>query len=149
MVVVGIIAVMSAIVMGYLSSAKNKGNDAGIKENLRNANSQAEIFWNTNTVAVNTYTNVCQNVAQVGGANTIALFLVAAAKDASLGGVYTQNPAGGGTGTTATCNDSATAWAAEVPMYGSTNVSPTMWCVDNTGKSKQESVSIGTNKFCN
>jgi prepilin-type N-terminal cleavage/methylation domain-containing protein len=147
LVVVAIIGVLTALVFGYLGTARNQGNNAGIQENLRNANAQAEIFWNTNTAVINTYTNVCENVAQIGGANTITLFMGAASKDAGLGGGYTWD--GTGSGTTATCNDSATAWAAEVPLYGSTNAAPVMWCVDNTGKSKQESTSIGATTVCN
>ncbi len=147
LVVVAIIAILAALITAALGTARSRGNNAGIQENLRNANAQAEIFWNTNTAAPNTYTNVCENVAQVGGANTITLFMGAASKDASLGGSYTLD--GTGSGTTATCNDSATAWAAEVPLYGSTNASPVMWCVDSTAKSKQESTSFGAGTACN
>ena len=146
LVVVAIIAIMAAVVLMALNKARNKGNDAGVEEDLRNANAQAEIFWNTNTAAPNTYTNVCKNVAQVGGVNTISLFMLNAAKDAGLGSTYTWD--GTGTLTTATCNDSANGWAAEVPLSSAAGVNQ-MWCVDNSGKVKQESTSIGSNTACN
>ena len=146
LVVVAIIGILAAVVLTALNKAQNSGSDAGVKENLRNANAQAEIFWNTNTAVPNSYTDVCKNTAQVGGVNTIALFMKAAAKDAGLGSSYTWN--GTGTGAIATCNDSANAWAAEVPLSGSTVVSPNMWCVDNTGKSKPENATIGAGTVC-
>jgi len=150
LVVVAIIAVLAALVFGYLGAAKNKGNDAGIEENLRNANAQAEIFWNTNTQNPDSYANVCDNVAQVGGANTLSLFMIAASKDAGLGGSYISDGSGG-TGAVVACNVSASgdAWAAEAPLFGSTTTTPNMWCVDNSGKSKRESTSILTNTACN
>ena len=148
LIVVAIIALLTALVLGYLGSARNKGNDAGIKENLRNANAQAEIFWSTNTAAPSSYTNVCSALTTLG-ANTLSLFMVAAAKDANLGSNYSDDPSDGGTWNQATCNDSANAWADEAPLNGSTASSPVMWCVDSVGKSQQESTSIGVGTACN
>ena len=142
LIVVAIIGILATLLTVVLGTARNKGNDAGIQENLRNANAQAEIFWNTNTAVPNSYTNVCENVAQVGGVNTISLFMLNAANDSGLSD-YTVD--GTGTLTTATCNDSADAWAAEVPLRSISG----MWCVDESGKSKVESTSIGTGTACN
>ncbi len=146
LVVVAIIGILASVVLAALSKANKSGNDGGIKENLRNANAQGEIFWNTNTAAVNSYTNVCKNVAQIGGANTLYLFMTTASKDAGLGGTYTWD--GTGSLTTATCNDSSSAWAGEVPLSSASGTNQ-MWCVDSTGKSKQESTSIGAGTACN
>jgi prepilin-type N-terminal cleavage/methylation domain-containing protein len=147
LVVVAIIGILAAVVLASLNTARSKGNDAAVKSNLRNAVSQGEIFYNTNTAVKDSYTSVCTN-GLVGGASGVGAQVQAALKASGFGGTYTTD--GTGTGTTATCNDSAnTAWAAETPLAGSTNAIPKMWCVDSTGKSKQESVSIGAGTVCN
>ncbi len=140
LVVVGIIAVLAAVVLSSLGNARNKGADGAIKSNLANARSQAEVFYNT--TGGNTYTSVC-GAAGVGG---IGPLVFAASKAVGLAGAYGVNATG--TSSTATCNYSASAWAAEVPM----TTSGQMWCVDNTGVSKQEtgtSLSSGTDYTCN
>lgn len=143
MVVVGIIAILAAVVIAALNNARTKGGDAAIKSNLKNAITQAEVFYNTNTLAPNTYSGICNIGPLVGGATTIGPFLTAAATAAGLAG-YNKNPAGGGTGTTATCNVSGAfdAWAAEVPLAGSTLGVPKMWCIDSLSHAKQESVNL-------
>ncbi len=143
LVVVAIIGIMAAVVVAALTSARSKGGDAGVKSNLRNAISQGEIFYNTNTVAINTYTSVCTN-GPVGGALGIGAQVLAAAKANGYASYATNTT---GTLTTATCNDSANAWAAEVPLKGAG--ANQMWCVDSAGKSKQEGVSIGAGTICN
>ncbi|MGH7249669.1 MAG: type II secretion system protein [Minisyncoccia bacterium] len=141
LVVVAIIGLLTSVVLISLTSARNKGADAGVKSNLVNAMSQAEVFYNTNTALPGTYTNVCA-VGPVGGTSTIYALVTAAAKAAGLSS-YTADTTG--TLTTATCNDSASAWAAEVPLK---SVANSMWCVDSTGKSKEESASIGAGVVC-
>jgi prepilin-type N-terminal cleavage/methylation domain-containing protein len=136
LVVVAIIGVLSVIVITYLGDAKSKGTDAAIKSNMINAQKQGEIFYNTNTATPYAYTNVCTS-GTVGGAITVYEMLMAAGRGTGLSS-YSTNAIG--TATTATCNDSAGAWAAQVPLKGSTSGSPKMWCIDSTGKSKQETV---------
>jgi prepilin-type N-terminal cleavage/methylation domain-containing protein len=145
LVVVAIIGILAAVVLAALNSARSKGNDAAVKSNLRNAVGQGEIFYLTNTVAPNTYTSVCIN-GVVGTALGVGALVYAASKAAGLGGTYTID--GTGTLAKATCNDSANAWAAEAPLSSASGMNQ-MWCVDNTGKSKQEGGTIGTNAFCN
>lgn len=143
LVVVAIIGLLTSIVVISLTNARNKGIDAGVQSNLRNAISQAEIFYGINTAAPNSYTSVCTN-GTVGGAPGIGAHVFAAAKAARLSN-YATNPALGGTLTTATCNYGTNAWAAEAPL----STSGKMWCVDSAGKSKEESSSIGTGTACN
>ena len=152
LVVVAIIGILAAVILVALNNARNRGNDAAVQSNLRNAVGQGEIFWNTNTVAINTYTSVCTN-GVVGTANGAGAFVFNAAKVSGLttyclDGVITP---GGGACTPstslATCNDSVGGWAAEVPLK-SKGVNQ-MWCVDSTGKSRQESATIGAGTACN
>ena len=148
LVVVAIIGILASVVLASLNNARGKGNNAAIKANLRNTTAQAELFYYTNTVAINTYTNVCTNGA-VGGAQGIGAQVQAATKAAGIAGVFTNDAIG--TATTATCNDSANAWAVEVPLSTAAGVNQ-MWCVDSTGKSKQEtgtSLATATTYTCN
>jgi type IV pilus assembly protein PilA len=143
LVVVAIIGILASVLVASLSGGKNKAADAGVKGNLKNALSQAEVFYATNTVAINTYTNVCA-VGPIGGANTIQPLVLAAAKAVGLSSFNTDVA---GSNTTATCNSSADAWAVEVPLRYASG----MWCVDSSGDAKQEagtSLSAGNDYTC-
>jgi len=142
LVVVALIGILASVVLASLSNARAKGADAGVKSNLRNAVGQAEIFYNTNTAVLNSYTNVCTN-GVVGSANGIGLHILTAAKNTGLSSYGINNVPGAST-SVATCNSTANAWAAEVPL----KTAGQMWCVDSTGKSKQESTSIGSGTSC-
>ena len=140
LVVVAIIGILISIVLAVLGSAKDKGSDAGVKSDLRNAIAQGEILYNIRTANQNSYTNACFN-GVVDGAKGVGEFVLAAAKVSGLSSYVTN---GVGTLTTATCNDSAGAWAAEVPLKSTSG----MWCVDSTGKSKLEPASFGALRAC-
>lgn len=143
LVVVAIVGILAAIIFATLSNGQSKGKNAGIKSNLAGARTQAEVFYNSNTAANLTFTNVCTNGA-VGGVQGIGAAVLAAAKVTGLTAVGSDT---GGSTSTATCNDSAGAWAAEAPLVGGG-----MWCVDSTNKSIQTagtSLSSGTDYTCN
>ncbi len=140
LVVVAIIAVLVSVVVAALNGGRNKGSDGGIKANLRNAIGQGEVLFTTRTANINTYTNACTNGA-VDGANGVGALVLAAARDSGLSSYGTNTT---GTLTTATCNDSGAAWAAEVPLKSVSG----MWCVDSTGRSKQEPATIGAGTAC-
>ncbi|MFA6585797.1 MAG: prepilin-type N-terminal cleavage/methylation domain-containing protein [Candidatus Paceibacterota bacterium] len=136
LVVVAIIGILASVVLASLSDARKKGVDAAVKSNLNNAMKQAEIFYNMNTSIPNTYTSVCTSGTL--GVSGIGLQVQAAAKASGLVGFSTDAT---GTALTATCNQSATAFAVEAPLSGSTVASPKMWCVDSTGRSLQTTAS--------
>lgn len=146
LVVVAIIGIFSAVVLAALNNSRSKGVDAAVKANLVNAMKQAEIFYSTNTAAPNSYTGVCTNPGPVGGVKTLSAQMIAAAKATGLPSPYYRaNPgAPGGTLTTATCNNTATAWVAEAPL----ETAGQMWCVDSLGRSKQTTASIGVTTVC-
>lgn len=52
LVVVAIIGLLAAVTMGYLSSAKKKGNDTAVKSNLATIRTVSEIYYTNNS---NTY----------------------------------------------------------------------------------------------
>jgi prepilin-type N-terminal cleavage/methylation domain-containing protein len=148
LVTVAIIAILATVVLASLGAARSRGNDSAIQSNLRNAVGQGEIFWNTNTVNPNSYIGVCTN----GGVGSPAVNGVgnAVLTAANLDGLSSYAIGAIGTTSTATCNNNASAWAAEAPLtsYGANQ----MWCVDSTGKSKQEpgtSFPTATTYACN
>jgi prepilin-type N-terminal cleavage/methylation domain-containing protein len=110
LVVIAIIGMLSAVVLGSLNSARGKGSDAAVKENLHNIRAQAEIVYDS--VTPNSYATVC--------ANAIVSKAVTAA-----------GTAGGGTGT---CTNAAGQWSAYAPLKGAGG----FWCVDSTGTARVE-----------
>lgn len=130
LVVVAIIGILVSFVLALLNNARNKGADAGVKSNLKNATVQGEVFYNTNKTYPNSYTNFCSTTSPQGGAATIYILMKAAAKVSGYAS-YGINIAG--TSGTATCHDNALGWAAEVPLKSAG--ANQMWCVDWTGKS--------------
>ena len=128
LVVVGIIGILAAVVLVSLSSAKARGVNAAVKNNLSEAHVQAALFYDTGL----SYEAVCA----VSGTNTIGSF-VNAAERAYKGSVTSYADATPSLYNTAQCHDSTNAWVAIVPLKESTSASPLTWCVDSTGISKQ------------
>ena len=139
LVVIAIIGILAGIVLASLGTARNKGKDSAVQEQMSSARAQAEIFYTSG----NTYSGVCAAAATSNG----LAGLMTASKNTSgvsggaLGPVNTFATAG--TYNTVTCHDQASSWAAEAPMSSSTSGSASMWCVDSTGASKVESAVLG------
>lgn len=113
LVVIAIIGILSSVVLASLNSARSKGADAAIKENLNNIRAQAELVYD----GASSYAGVCADTNVRNG--------VIAALNAG-GNTTTSLPA-------ANCGNSATAWAAWAPLRTTTT---NAWCVDSTGQAK-------------
>lgn len=125
LVVVAIIGILASVVLASLNTARTKGSDAAIKAQLSGARAQAELFYDTG----NTYAGVC-----AVGAGTINALVLAAGKSAnSTIASVTIDGAAATTASTARCNQSATAWAAETPL----KTTDKFFCVDSTGKTTE------------
>ena len=133
LVVIAIIGILSAVVLGSLNSARTKGSDASIRQNLSGTRAQAELFYYANA---NSYSGVC-GAAPVGGVKSINAQVVAAANASGLGSIAINAV---GTNSTATCNATATGWAAEIPLRSA----PGMYCVDSTGNASSTPASTLT-----
>ncbi len=123
LVVIAIIGILSSVVLASLNTARGKGADAAIKSNLSNIRAQAEILYDTSS----NYTGVCANPnvsAQMTSANSAA----------GTGTTFSSTLTTAGSATQSVCHESASAWAAGVPLKTS---SANSWCVDSTGASKQ------------
>lgn len=130
LVVIAIIGILAAIVLASLGTARSKGSDAKVKEQLGSIRNAAEVYYSTN----NNY-----------GANTVA------AANCVTGGMG-LDASSGMTGLVAAANwpssvlpicttDSTTAAAAT--KYSAYHIlsDSTYWCVDSTGASKAEPTS--------
>ena len=124
LVVIAIIGMLSAVVLGWLGSARGKGGNAGVKANLSNVRSQAELV-NNNT---GSYTAVCADA-------TVVKILDAA----SLAGAANT--------TSDICNSTTGSWAASAPLKTAEGAN-NYWCVDNTGVSKGEAAALGAATVC-
>lgn len=137
LVVIAIIGILASVVLASLNSARDKGADAAVKSNLNNARAQAELFYDNNT---RSYDTLC---SAAGGVKN----LVDAAKVAYGGTADTYADATASTYNTSQCHDSATAWAAFVPLRASASGSVVAWCVDSTGASKQVTAVLGASTY--
>ena len=116
LVVIAIIGILSAVVLASLSTARSKGQDAKIQEQLSGMRAAAEIYYGTG----NTY----------GTAATCAVNMFNDSNSGMQGIVA-------GT-TNIHCGANGTAWAAAAPLVSTTSA----WCVDSTGASKPEPTQI-------
>jgi prepilin-type N-terminal cleavage/methylation domain-containing protein len=135
LVVVAIIGILASVVLASLNTARSKGADAAIKANLTNTRAQAAIFYDSNTAAPNTYTNVCAVGPLVGGVNTINAGVQAASTAAGTGTVVIDGTAQAITDGVASANCFATAdgYAASVKLKNGTGY----FCVDSAGAAKE------------
>lgn len=137
LVVIAIIGILASVVLAALSSARAKGADAAVQANLANTRAQAELYYDSNG---SSFTGVCTLGSVVSTVKGIHEMVLAAAKATGLTAV---TPNGTGTLTSATCNTDGNAWAAEAPLKAGG-----MYCVDSTGKSIKETVTIGAAVVC-
>lgn len=135
LVVVAIIGILASVVLASLNSARSKGADAAVKASLANARAQAELYYDSNS----NYTAVCT------GAGGVITILAGAVRNSADADQAMSNDVAS-SATVATCNDTATGWAAEMPMKGGS-----WFCVDYAGKSQVNTavgLGLGTDVDC-
>ncbi len=128
LVVIAIIGILASIVLVSLNSARSKGGDAAVKENLSGVRTQAEIVYDA--ASPNSYATVCAN-------SVVAAQLLAA---------------GNAGGAVAICNNAADAWAASARLKTEDVISATSdidyWCVDHTDVARVIGAALGTATAC-
>ena len=125
LVVIAIIGILAAVVLASLGSARTKGNDAAVKDNMNGMRSQAELIATNKN---NDYSTVCTDT-------TFATMLTNLRNtDTNASSTNTAIGTAGGHGVI-TCHATSTAWGVEAPM------SSGFWCVDSTGVSATTSAS--------
>lgn len=123
LVVIAIIGILSAVVLASLSTARSKGQDAKIQEQLSSMRAAAEIYYGTNG---NSYGAAASPAGNCSTASS--LFVDPASGMQGLVGASN-------TGGVVNCQSSNTAWAVAANL-ASNNASS--WCADSTGQSKLE-----------
>ena len=126
LVVIAIIGLLSAMALASLNSARSKGGDSAVKNQMAALRSQAELYYDANG---NSYANIC-GIAPVGGIKPLGGMLLAASDITGAGAVVTS---GAGAPGKVTCHAAAGTWVAEAPLKSNT---ANMWCVDSAGHSK-------------
>lgn len=109
MVVIGMIAIMSGIILVVLNDSRKRADDANIKSTLANVRNQGALF----AASTNTFAGVCDSDP----------FLLVKA------GIEKYNG-----GESVTCKSDANNWIMYSPLKLD---STTFWCVDNEGASKK------------
>jgi prepilin-type N-terminal cleavage/methylation domain-containing protein len=129
LVVVGLIAILSAVVIVSINNARSKGGDAGVKTNLHTVSNQAELFFLNNT---NSYLPSGGSTFSIATCPTYsAVGTNMLSRDSIMAQAIDKAVNNGGNGSS--CYNSSTAWAVAVGLKSSTTSS---WCVDNTGSSR-------------
>ena len=129
LVVIAIIGILSSVVLASLNSARNKGADAAIKNNLANMRAQAEMYYDTN----NNYGSALYYSAD-GTCDTAGTGVFS---DTTIrNGFASAESASGSSNGVCSVTAGGVAWAVSMPLK--TN-SSNYWCVDSTGASKQTS----------
>ena len=134
LVVIAIIGILASVVLASLNTARTKGSDAAGKAQMSGARAQAELFYDSNGNsydggAVGTIDDVCGSDGLAGGVSGINALVLAAAKNALSTAVVGVDDAVTTVPATASCNSTASAYAAEVSLKGGS-----FFCVDSTGK---------------
>ncbi|MCL5782036.1 MAG: type II secretion system GspH family protein [Patescibacteria group bacterium] len=118
LVVIAIIGILASVVLVSLGSARQKGQDAKIQEQVSSIRAAAEIYAGNN--------NSNYNICSAGSGDTT--------------GVYTLTQSATYNNATVTCNSDANSWAVSVPLAsGSGN-----WCADSTGASRKIASALGS-----
>ena len=128
LVVIAIIGILSAVVLASLNTARSKGNDAAIQSDLSTTQTQAEIYYGSNSNSygtagfVVTTAAACTAAGGLFGDGTITK---------ALAGAYT---ASGSTSGNIACVAAGTTYAVGVKLNAP---SPSQWwCVDSSGKAE-------------
>ena len=145
LVVIAIIGILAAIVLASLGTARSKGNDAKVKEQLNSIRNAAEIYYSSTGNNVGYGTNAAQVNASAATANATCSTVNTMYANAASGMLplvsYNNYPAG----TTLNCNMAAngTAYAVSASLSSGSG----FWCIDSVGKSEATTAALaaGTN----
>ena len=141
LVVIAIIGILASVVLASLNSARAKGADAAVKENLANLRPQAEIYYDNQGCYSGTQGVTCSGIGATSvdtctnATTTNSIFV-----DAKfLTGITAATSASGGLLTSCSQVAKATNWAVAVQLKSNPQ---NAWCVDSTGNSKLESTTV-------
>lgn len=129
LVVIAIIGILSSIILASLNSARDKGANAAVKQNLDGIRSRAEVYYDDNGLS---YLGLCDD-PNIQGAIDSAI------------------NAGGDIGATVStrCNATADEWAINIMLKVPENSGADVyWCVDGQSKGKGETNELAGATTC-
>ena len=133
LVVIAIIGILSAVVLASLNTARSKGNDAAVESDLSTTQTQAEIYYGSNS---NAYDTAAHSICTAGCmAANCGLFSDGTIQKAIAG----MTTAGGAA---PICGSSATAYAIQ------SKTSVGYWCVDSAGDARSDTVMTAGATVC-
>lgn len=144
LVVIAIIGVLASVVLASLNTARGKGQDAKVKQQLGNARNAAAVFADNNNQGFGPVSTACD------GSDAAGSMWADTASGMAQYADQNNYPAGA----TLSCDAETTTWAMSAIMTGaSATGSSTSWCVDSTGAAKQVDTSTnpaidGTSHLC-
>lgn len=124
LVVIAIIGILASVVLASLNTARDKGSDAAAKGAMSQLRSQAELFYDSGR----TYVGMCASAP------------VLAIRANAQANAYNQNAT--------LCNESLTAWAAEVDLKSANGSGNRYFCVDSTGQTNVGATSKAATTVC-
>lgn len=133
LVVIAIIGILAAIVLASLSTARSKGNDSKIKEQLASLRNAAEVYYSSNNhYGAGATGNPAANCVTGGmGLDSTSGFT----------NLVTASNWPGGTAPTCTTDSTTSANATKYSAWATLS-DGTRWCVDSSGAAKSEASSV-------
>ena len=121
LVVIAIIGIMSSVVIGFLSSARIKSADNGVKSNMISLRQSAELYYDNNASSYGNFAVATCPVSVTAG----SMF-----NDSKVISAINAALASGGNGTRCVASGSSYAIAVGLKTSGQS------WCVDSSGVPK-------------
>ena len=128
LVVIAIIGILSAVVLASLNTARSKGNDAAIQSDLSTVQTEAEIYYGSNSNSYAPTALAWTTTAASCSALTTNMFGGDTAIKNALAGADSAN----GTGTVG-CAAAGQTYVVAAQLVTNTGQ---YWCVDSTGKAE-------------
>ncbi len=137
LVVIAIIGILSAVVLASLSTARSKGNDAGLESDLNTIQTQAEIYYGG--TGANSYGAATSNTAP-SCPTTTGMWTDTTIKNAVNAAVNLSNSR------YIDCNSTGSAYAIQAQLNAPAGT--VYWCVDSTGRAATSSSLLGAGTQC-
>ncbi len=144
LVVVAIIGLLASVVVASLKSARDKGADASVKENIGTIRSQAEIYYNNNSNKYGTNTTA---IIVSGSAGTACNPNNGMFNDTTIKNALAQvaNQIDKTSSMICALGVNGQSWAVYVSKLKGVSTPPTSWCVDSNGSAKASIINLATN----
>ena len=136
LVVIAIIGILSAVVLASLTTARSKGNDAAIQSDLNTIQTQAEIYYDSNS---SSYNSTNATISACSGTGTMFDSTNKTISNAL------QGIANNGGSATCSISSDGSAYAVEVQSVSNT---ANYFCIDSTGVSEKTTGTITSASAC-